>query len=201
MLGSRAAHVLRSFVERGMTPRRPSPARCFALSVVLALVGCAKLDESSAVTSTTAAPTSSSASVTVPPPPTLSTVPAVQFPCEPVIVPSTSFASGSAEYQGDVAALQDLADELAAVFRTSGLRPMVIVIGHTDSVPTDFPQGNQGLSEARANAVAAQLVGLGIPATQIAASGVADSQPDPDAPPGPEGDAINRRVEVRVDCG
>jgi OOP family OmpA-OmpF porin len=69
------------------------------------------------------------------------------------------------------------------------------VIGHTDALGSR--SGNVSLSLARAQAVKAYLVGKGLPAERIAASGMGPDQPvasnDSDA-----GRARNRRIEFRV---
>ncbi|BDG72876.1 OmpA family protein [Roseomonas fluvialis] len=67
------------------------------------------------------------------------------------------------------------------------------VTGHTDT--SGSPVYNQGLSVRRANAVAAELVRLGIPRNEITARGVGESQllvPTPDNTREPQ----NRRVEI-----
>ena len=71
--------------------------------------------------------------------------------------------------------------------------PGLIATGHTDSVGTE--QYNQGLSVRRANTVAAELVRLGVPRSEITARGVGESQllvPTPDNTREPQ----NRRVEI-----
>lgn len=67
------------------------------------------------------------------------------------------------------------------------------VTGHTDT--SGSPQYNQGLSVRRANAVAAELVRLGVPRGDITARGVGEGQllvPTPDNTREPQ----NRRVEI-----
>ena len=67
------------------------------------------------------------------------------------------------------------------------------VTGHTDT--SGSAQYNQGLSVRRANAVAAELVRLGVPRNEISARGVGESQllvPTPDNTREPQ----NRRVEI-----
>ena len=67
------------------------------------------------------------------------------------------------------------------------------VTGHTDT--SGSAQYNMGLSVRRANAVAAELVRLGIPRNEITARGVGESQllvPTPDNTREPQ----NRRVEI-----
>jgi OOP family OmpA-OmpF porin len=69
------------------------------------------------------------------------------------------------------------------------------VVGHTDSTgPAAY---NQGLSERRANSVKSYLVGQGLPAAAIQASGQGESKPVADNATA-AGRAQNRRVEVEV---
>jgi OOP family OmpA-OmpF porin len=69
------------------------------------------------------------------------------------------------------------------------------VVGHTDSTgPAAY---NQGLSERRAESVKSYLVGQGLPAAAIQASGQGESKPVADNATA-EGRAQNRRVEVEV---
>jgi outer membrane protein OmpA-like peptidoglycan-associated protein len=59
----------------------------------------------------------------------------------------------------------------AAAKQASGVR--IFVTGHTDTVGTS--QYNQRLSERRAAAVRAELINQGVPANQIDATGVGES--------------------------
>jgi OOP family OmpA-OmpF porin len=69
------------------------------------------------------------------------------------------------------------------------------VVGHTDSTgPAAY---NQGLSERRANSVKSYLVGQGLPAAAIQASGQGETAPTADNATA-AGRAQNRRVEVEV---
>ncbi len=69
------------------------------------------------------------------------------------------------------------------------------VVGHTDSTgPAAY---NQGLSERRADSVKSYLVGQGLPAAAIQASGQGESKPVADNATA-AGRAQNRRVEVEV---
>jgi OOP family OmpA-OmpF porin len=69
------------------------------------------------------------------------------------------------------------------------------VVGHTDSTgPAAY---NQGLSERRANSVKSYLVGQGLPAAAIQASGQGETAPVADNATA-AGRAKNRRVEVEV---
>jgi len=71
----------------------------------------------------------------------------------------------------------------------------IVVVGHADSVgPEDY---NQGLSERRADAVAAELVSRGAPSNKIQSYGVGETQPAASNSTS-EGRAQNRRVEINV---
>jgi outer membrane protein OmpA-like peptidoglycan-associated protein len=88
-------------------------------------------------------------------------------------------------------ARQIIAD--AAQARSSQAVTRIEVTGHTDT--SGSPQYNQGLSVRRANAVAAELVRLGVPRSEITATGVGESQllvATPDNTREPQ----NRRVEI-----
>jgi OOP family OmpA-OmpF porin len=81
----------------------------------------------------------------------------------------------------------------AAQARSSQAVTRIEVTGHTDT--SGSPQYNQGLSVRRANAVAAELVRLGVPRNEITATGVGESQllvATPDNTREPQ----NRRVEI-----
>lgn len=53
----------------------------------------------------------------------------------------------------------------------------IVIVGHTDIRPTNFPGGNQGLSEARAQAVAAELIDRGIDPARISTIGRGATEP------------------------
>ncbi len=81
----------------------------------------------------------------------------------------------------------------AAQARTRQAVTRIEVTGHTDT--SGSAQHNQGLSVRRANAVAAELVRLGVPRNEITARGVGESQllvPTPDNTREPQ----NRRLEI-----
>lgn len=74
-------------------------------------------------------------------------------------------------------------------------KTVIEVAGHTDSVGSDAY--NQGLSERRANAVAAYLSGQGVPAGRMVTIGAGEAHPvasnDTE-----DGRAQNRRVEITI---
>ena len=75
----------------------------------------------------------------------------------------------------------------------------VVVLGHTDNVPS--PIGNQSLSELRAQAVADALVEAGLNSSAIVeVVGRGESEPAATNATA-EGRRQNRRVEVFVNCG
>ena len=78
-----------------------------------------------------------------------------------------------------------------------------MLVGHTDRLRSDgHPERNQLLSEQRAESIKQYLVGKGIPADKIRASGAGSSQPIVQCPTGmsKEKQVIclrpNRRVEI-----
>lgn len=98
--------------------------------------------------------------------------------------------------------------QLASILRSEAARGITVtVIGHTDSIPVKKPAtvallrglgktpNNQGLSEARAEAVAGVLVSGGVAQGRIATEGRGDSQPIADNGTR-AGRAKNRRVEI-----
>lgn len=77
----------------------------------------------------------------------------------------------------------------------------VTVIGHTDNVPVQRSNpfaSNQGLSEARAERIAALLIAGGVPAEKMRHEGHADAEPIADNGT-KDGRARNRRVEIRIE--
>ncbi|MEG3177187.1 OmpA family protein [Sphingomonas sp. RB3P16] len=99
-------------------------------------------------------------------------------------------------YKSDSVApgFQRTLDQLAAVLQTHE-RSFVDVYGHTDSTGSDGY--NQALSERRARAVAAYLMGHGVNAARLATKGFGRTQPIA-ANETPEGQAANRRVEIKI---
>jgi chemotaxis protein MotB len=104
------------------------------------------------------------------------------------------FAPGSASLQtAGAAIISPIARSLRA------LPNPVRVEGHTDSTPiatAAFPS-NWELSGARASAVVRSMIGAGVPAGRLQATGFADTRPVGDNERA-EGRAMNRRVEILV---
>jgi outer membrane protein OmpA-like peptidoglycan-associated protein len=100
------------------------------------------------------------------------------------------FESGSATIRPEstptLGAVLELLEEHADV--------ALMIEGHTDSQGTD--ESNQTLSEQRAAAVKAYLVGHGVDAGRLDSVGKGESQPTADNAT-PEGMASNRRVVLR----
>lgn len=102
------------------------------------------------------------------------------------------------EFESGKAALTESGMEVldqmsAAMQKLKGVK--VEVIGHTDNAGSRA--GNLSLSQARAEAVKAYIVGKGIAADTIAVSGEGPDRPVADNRT-PEGKARNRRIEFRV---
>ena len=92
-------------------------------------------------------------------------------------------------------AMMSALDDVAEKVKLSNGDERLAVIGHTDSTGPDAY--NLGLSERRAQAVADYLVGQGVAADHITASGAGESQPVADNDT-KEGRAMNRRVEIET---
>lgn len=89
-----------------------------------------------------------------------------------------------------------LTELLATLTRDYPSEPVAIT-GFTDSTPYVAPGGNQALSERRAGAVAAWLLGHGIAPDRITCAGHGEASPVGDNAT-PDGRAANRRVEIAV---
>ncbi len=101
------------------------------------------------------------------------------------------FASGSTELNPDLKGILDLGVTVMVVFPDVTMQ----VIGHTDDAgPED---GNQVLSEARAQAVVDYMVGKGIAADRFDAFGLGETQPVADNFT-EEGRTKNRRIDVAL---
>jgi flagellar motor protein MotB len=110
---------------------------------------------------------------------------------------SVLFTSGSATIKpSGVEAISGLVDEL------EGIPYQIVVIGNSDNVPVGpklaetFPS-NWALAAGRASAVVALMAAEGIPAQQLVAVSLGDTQPIASNDT-PEGRAENRRIEVRL---
>jgi outer membrane protein OmpA-like peptidoglycan-associated protein len=102
-----------------------------------------------------------------------------------------NFASGSAKL--DVAA-QGEVDNVSAILKAyPGVN--IEINGHTDN--DGDAAKNKELSQARAQAVVARLIGKGIDAARLKAQGFGQEQPVADNGT-PEGKAQNRRIEIKV---
>ena len=96
-------------------------------------------------------------------------------------------------------------DRLADSIKKMNTLEEVVLVGHTDRIRSDgHPERNQLLSEQRAESIKQYLVGKGIPADKLHASGVGSSQPLVECPtkPSKEEQVIclqpNRRVEITL---
>ena len=101
----------------------------------------------------------------------------------------------NAEYQPLIAAIAGVLKE------NDELIGGVTVIGHTDNVPVQRSNpfaSNQGLSEARAERIAALLAASGVPEAKLRHEGHADAEPIAGNDT-KEGRARNRRVEIRIE--
>jgi OOP family OmpA-OmpF porin len=96
--------------------------------------------------------------------------------------------------------LKRLADTLLAVkkkLNRAGVADLKFeVLGHTDS--SGLPDFNREISERRASNIARELVGLGVPSTEILSFGLASSQPLVTPDDTPEKQAKNQRYEIQV---
>jgi len=117
--------------------------------------------------------------------------PAVPLPRKVVLTTDTHFAAanatldspGRAHLAGFVAGARHLAADV------------VLVIGHADGTERPTEAAARALSQARAEAVKAQLVALGLDASRIYAEGVGHAQPRANQA-SPERRSRNRRVEI-----
>ena len=109
----------------------------------------------------------------------------------PVVLPQVQFEMGSSRLSpSSYPALDSLA---AQIRKDAGLQ--VEISGHTDS--TGIEEKNITLSLSRAEAVAAYLISMGVPAASLQAKGYGSSQPrSPNA--SEAGRILNRRVEAKA---
>lgn len=106
------------------------------------------------------------------------------------------FEFGRADLRPQAAgALQDILTQVRATYR----RPVLLVVGHTDSIGSDAL--NDALSLRRAQAVETWFVAAGVPASSIQTQGFGKRQPiapnqTANGADDPVGRARNRRVEI-----
>jgi type VI secretion system protein ImpK len=118
-----------------------------------------------------------------------------------VVVQATNpevFRSSKADLNGEY---RELINSIAGVISANAeLIGNIRVVGHTDSIPVQSSnpfQSNQGLSEARARAIAELLIAAGVPASLVSSEGKAATEPIADNGT-KDGRARNRRVEIIV---
>jgi chemotaxis protein MotB len=110
-----------------------------------------------------------------------------------VLTDDLLFASGQASLEGRATGLLE---EIAALLNVDQIHP-ISVEGNTDNVPihsSQFPS-NWELSTARASTVVRFLIGHGVGANRLTASGNAEQRPV-DTNTTAVGRAHNRRVEI-----
>ncbi len=109
--------------------------------------------------------------------------------------------SGDVLFDTGSATLSLAADsQLTGVVAQALLHPgaRIVIRGYTDNTPDPaFPDGNQGLSEARAEAVASYLRSVGVGGDQITAAGYAFADPVADNATD-AGRQQNRRVAITL---
>lgn len=86
--------------------------------------------------------------------------------------------------------LQTLANNIGKFPNTD-----LLIVGHTDA--TGSNDYNQGLSERRARAAAAFLINAGVASNRVRTMGLGETEPKASNDT-PEGQALNRRVEVAI---
>lgn len=126
--------------------------------------------------------------------------PVVEAPKAPVVAAKKITLNADTYFDFDKSNLKPegkkALDALVAEMKIDQIE-QITVVGHTDSIGTEAY--NQKLSERRAKTVADYLVGKGVPAAKIKASGKGESQPVADNKT-KAGRAKNRRVEVTVNA-
>lgn len=107
---------------------------------------------------------------------------------------SALFASGTAQYAGQASGILTKVSEILEKGNN-----LVIVEGHTDSIPIQTAQfpSNWELSSARAASVVRALQEHGIVSSRLTASGLAETKPKTTNET-PEGRSVNRRVSLLV---
>lgn len=116
-----------------------------------------------------------------------------------VVFPDTIFELGTATLQREA---KRKIHDIGRVVSERAFRSRVAVEGHSDS--TGAEMYNRGLSERRANAVAAELASAGVAKKHVSAKGYGSQFPiapneRADGSDDPQGRARNRRVEVVIE--
>ena len=106
----------------------------------------------------------------------------------------TDVLFGLGQYRLSAAALPQLR-QLLRLLTVTYPSAVASIIGYTDDLPT--PGGNQRLSQLRAQAVADWLIAHGVAPGRLQVFG--DGDTDPVAPNTPNGQPLNRRVDVIID--
>lgn len=106
----------------------------------------------------------------------------------------TNFLFGPGQYKLTATALSPLR-QLLYLLTVRYPDATATIVGYTDDLPT--PGGNVRLSELRAEAVEQWLVTHGVASDRLQAFGYGDA--DPAAPNTPDGQPLNRRVDVIID--
>lgn len=107
---------------------------------------------------------------------------------------SVLFASGSGSLTPGT---DTVLERLLTVVTKQYSHGPIKVTGYTDSVPIARPGDNVALSQERAEAVVAWLIGHGVPATRLSAAGEGSADPVGDNATA-SGRAENRRVDVAI---
>jgi outer membrane protein OmpA-like peptidoglycan-associated protein len=115
-----------------------------------------------------------------------------------VTLPDAMFEFGSAELTSEA---RRKIQEVSEVLQREGRGRAIAVEGHTDSIGAELY--NQGLSERRADRVAAALIDAGASDSLVSEVGYGSSRPiapnvNSDGSDSPEGRARNRRVEIVI---
>ena len=126
-----------------------------------------------------------------PPPPRAAPAPAPAPVEEKIVLRGVNFDFDKANIRPDAAVILDEAASILNEHPGSS----VSVGGHTDSIGTDAY--NQGLSERRAKSVKDYLVGKGVDASRLTATGYGEANPIASNDT-KDGRALNRRVELNL---
>jgi OOP family OmpA-OmpF porin len=134
-----------------------------------------------------------------PPAPRVAPAPPPPPPAEPkrIVLRGINFDFDRANIKSE---FEPVLDEAARILQDNP-NVKVTIEGHTDSIGTEAY--NQRLSERRANAVKRYLVSKGVAADRLDTVGKGESEPvapnrTPEGRDNPEGRAMNRRAELKV---